>query len=78
MVSSAGIPEKADPDAVTFAMEQSLLAHYIPASLGLWTIGTLFLLFYPITEARHRENVARIKAVEAAEKARVVRDAGTT
>ena len=78
VVSSAGIPEKADPDAVTYAMEQSLLAHYIPASLGLWTIGTLFLLFYPITEARHRENVARIKAVEAAEKARVVRDAGTT
>ena len=46
-------------------MVRSLLEHYIPASMGLWTIGALFLCFYPITRKRHEENVAILKAREA-------------
>lgn len=70
----SGFPEKVDPAAVTLAMEQSLLIHYIPVSLGLWTIGCLFLLFYPITEQIHRDNVERLRALEAEAREQTVRD----
>lgn len=74
ILTASGFPEKIDPSQVTKAMEQSLLAHYIPASLGLWLVGTLFLLFYPITEKSHRENVERLRALEAEAREQQVRD----
>jgi GPH family glycoside/pentoside/hexuronide:cation symporter len=70
----AGFPEKVDPAQVTRAMEQSLLIHYLPVTIGLWLVGVLFLLFYPITEAKHRENVARLQALEAEAREQVIRD----
>ncbi|WP_095012728.1 MFS transporter [Tsuneonella mangrovi] len=70
----SGFPHKVDPAQVTHAMTQSLLAHYVPTSLALWTIGGLLLLFYPITEAMHRENVARLRALEAEALEQIERD----
>lgn len=61
------------PD-VTVAMQKSLLIHYIPASAGLWIAGALLLLFYPITEASHRENVERLRSREAQAREQVIRD----
>ena len=37
-------------------------------------IGALFLLFYPITEEGHRENVERLKAREAQAREQQIRD----
>ncbi|WP_427965470.1 MFS transporter [Altererythrobacter sp.] len=76
VLTASGFPEKIDPALVTPAMERSLLIHYIPVSVGLWSIGCLFLLFYPITEARHRENVARLRATEAEAREQTIRDGG--
>ena len=59
---------------VTRAMEKSLLIHYIPASAGLWIVGALCLLFYPITEASHRENVERLRSREAQAREQAIRD----
>ena len=59
---------------VTVAMQKSLLIHYIPASAGLWIAGALLLLFYPITEASHRENVERLRSREAQAREQVIRD----
>lgn len=70
----SNFPEKVAPEAVTRAMEQSLLAHYIPVVMTLWIVGAMFLLLYPIDEAKHRANVARIKALEAEAREQVVRD----
>jgi Na+/melibiose symporter-like transporter len=56
-------PEKADPAQVTDAMVKSLLIHYIPTVLALWAVGILILLFYPITQRKHEENVARLRAM---------------
>ena len=61
----SNFPEKADPALVTDVMVKSLLAHYIPTVLILWTVGVLILLFYPITQKKHEENVARLRAIEA-------------
>lgn len=58
-------PEKAKAEDVTDAMMDSLLIHYIPTVIVLWGLGAMFLLFYPIDEARHEANVERIKALEA-------------
>ena len=65
----SNFPEKADPAMVTDAMVKSLLAHYLPTVLILWIVGVLILLFYPITQQKHEENVARLRAIEAQEKA---------
>ena len=65
----SNFPEKADPALVTDAMVKSLLAHYLPTVLILWIVGVLILLFYPITQQKHEENVARLRAVEAEAKA---------
>lgn len=70
----SAFPEKADPAKVTDAMTDSLLIHYIPASFGLWVLGLLILLFYPIDEKKHRENVERLKALEAEAKAKEAAD----
>ena len=59
---------------VTVAMEKSLLIHYIPASAGLWIVGAMLLLFYPITEAKHRENLERLRSREAQAREQVIRD----
>lgn len=70
----SNFPAKAEVSQITPAMEQSLIIHYIPFSLGLWIIGALFLLFYPITEDAHRENVERLKAREAQAREQTIRD----
>ena len=67
-------PAKLDPAKVTPAMTDSLLLHYIPTVLALWGIGCLILLNYPIDEARHEANVARLRAEEAEAMAAIVRD----
>lgn len=70
----AQFPTQVDVSQVTVAMEKSLLIHYIPASAGLWIIGSLFLFFYPITEASHRDNVDRLRSREAQAREQTIRD----
>ena len=67
-------PERVAVADVTTAMEKSLLIHYIPASAGLWIIGAFFLMFYPITEASHRENLERLRSREAEAREQTIRD----
>ena len=67
-------PAKLDPAKVTSAMTDSLLLHYIPTVLVLWGIGCLILLKYPIDQARHEANVARLHSREAEAKAAIIRD----
>ncbi|UNK78232.1 MFS transporter [Sphingopyxis granuli] len=76
VLAGANFPEKADPTAVTRAMERSLLIHYVPTILMLWLVGCLFLLYYDIDQTRHRANVGKLRALEAEEKARQLQDAG--
>jgi glycoside/pentoside/hexuronide:cation symporter, GPH family len=61
----SNFPEKPRPGQVTEAMTDSLLIHYIPTVIGLWTLGALILLFYPITRARHEANLEVLRAREA-------------
>ena len=58
----ASFPAKVKIDQVTDAMMDSLIIHYVPVSFGLWAIGCTMLLFYPITQARHLQNVESLKA----------------
>lgn len=58
-------PDKPAPGTVTDEMVRSLLVHYIPMSMGLWTVGALILCFYPITKARHEANLDILRAREA-------------
>lgn len=67
-------PEKADPATIPDAIVDSLLVHYIPVVLCLWTFGALILLFYPITRERHERNVEILRAREAEAKARAQSD----
>ena len=67
-------PTQVAVSEVTREMEKSLLIHYIPASAGLWITGALLLLFYPITEASHRENLQRLKSREAQAREQAIRD----
>lgn len=67
-------PDKPAPGSVTDAMVDNLLLHYIPVSMGLWTIGTLILCFYPITKAKHESNVEILRAREAEALAREADD----
>ena len=67
-------PEQVAVSDVTTAMEKSLLIHYIPASAALWIVGALILLFYPITEASHRENLERLRSREAQAREQAIRD----
>ena len=66
----SAFPEKPSPGTVTDAMTDSLLIHYIPTVICLWTAGALILLFYPITKARHEANVEVLRAREAEARAR--------
>jgi Na+/melibiose symporter-like transporter len=70
----SNFPEQADLADITTAMEDSLLIHYIPISFGLWIVGSLFLLFYPITEERHQENIRCLRAREAQAREQNIRD----
>ena len=67
-------PEKADPDTLPRAVVDSLLIHYIPTSITLWTIGALILTFYPITRARHESNMEILRAREAEAREQQARD----
>ncbi|RXZ65595.1 MFS transporter [Pelagerythrobacter rhizovicinus] len=58
-------PEQADPATIAGPVVDSLLLHYIPTSISLWTIGALILVFYPITRARHERNMDILRAREA-------------
>ncbi len=66
----SNFPDKPAPGQVTDEMIRSLAFHYIPVSIGLWTLGAMFLIFYPITKAKHEANVAALRALEAEAKAR--------
>lgn len=61
----SAFPQKPKPGAVTEAMTDSLLIHYFPTTMGLWTLGALILLLYPITKTRHEANVEVLRAREA-------------
>lgn len=69
VLAASGFPGKIDPADVTQAMRESLLGHYLPAVVGLWAVGSLFLLFYNIDAGRHQRNLARLRerAAEARE-----------
>jgi Na+/melibiose symporter-like transporter len=71
----SAFPAGVDPAAVTDEMTDSLLIHYIPTSFSLWSIGCLFLFFYPITKERHQCNVEILNARQAEALTREVQDA---
>ena len=68
-------PEKADPATISEDVVDSLLIHYIPTSITLWTVGALILLFYPITRERHERNIEILRAREAEAREQQQRDA---
>lgn len=65
VLSWSQFPEQADPATIERSVVDSLLSHYIPTVISLWTIGALILLFYPITRARHERNIEILRAREA-------------
>ena len=65
LLTWSNFPEHADPATIPDATVDSLLIHYIPISFGLWSLGCLFLLFYPITKERHLQNLEILRAREA-------------
>lgn len=71
----AQFPERADPETISPVAVDSLIISYIPFSLGLWTIGALFLIFYPISRERHERNVEMLRAREAEARDTELRDA---
>lgn len=71
----AQFPENADPETISEAAVDSLTITYIPFSIGLWTLGALILVFYPITRARHEKNLEILKAREAEARDTELRDA---
>ena len=66
----SAFPAKVSADQVTDAMMDSLVIHYLFASFGLWLLGCVILLFYPITRAHHERNVEILKARLAEARAR--------
>jgi len=74
VLETSNFPVGLKPDAVTRAMTDSLIAHYVPMVMALWGIGCLLLWFYPITEAKHLANVERLRAREAEAREREMRD----
>ena len=75
VLAASSFPERADPATIPETTVDSLLIHYIPTSIGLWTIGALFLLFYPITRERHERNIEILRAREAEARETELRDA---
>lgn len=78
VIETSKFPVGVRPEAVTRAMTDSLIAHYVPMVMALWGIGCLVIWFYPITEARHLANVERLRAREAEAKNRLLQDAPVT
>ena len=74
VLTLAEFPQNADPATISDTVLDKLMAVYVPFNFSLWTVGALFLLFYPITEARHRANVDKLKAREAEARDRTIRD----
>ena len=75
VIALSQFPENADPATISEATVDSLVVHYIPFSIGLWTIGALILMFYPITRERHERNLEILKAREAEARDLELRDA---
>lgn len=75
VLTNSQFPAGVDPSLVTETMTDSLIAHYVPMVVGLWTVGCAIIWFYPITEAKHLANVERLRAREAEAKARDMQDA---
>ena len=67
-------PERADPATISDTVVDNLVMHYVPTSIGLWTIGALILLFYPITQARHERNIEILRARQAEAREQQQRD----
>ncbi len=65
LLAAAEFPEQADPATLSGGVVDILLVLYIPTILGLWTLGALILLFYPISRERHERNVEILRAREA-------------
>lgn len=74
VLAASEFPEKADPATIPDSVVDSLLMHYIPTSISLWTIGALLLLWYPITKARHERNIEILRAREAEAREQQQRD----
>lgn len=75
VLEASNFPIGADPTGVAENIKDSLILHYVPMTVSLWAIGSLLLLFYPITEASHRKNLEILAAREAQVNATAVRDA---
>ncbi len=65
VLARAQFPERADPATIEESVVDSLLIHYIPTTITLWTVGAMFLIFYPITRQRHERNLEVLSAREA-------------
>lgn len=74
VLDASNFPREADPMGVSAAVRQSLIAWYVPIVVGCWLVGSLLLLFYPITEARHRANLDTLAARAAQERELEIRD----
>jgi len=74
VIELSRFPVQAKLADITPEMEKTLLAAYIPFPLALWVAGSALLLFYPISENRHRENVERLRAREAQARDNTIRD----
>ena len=74
LLTFAQFPEQADPLTIPDSVVDTLLAIYIPTTITLWIIGALFLVFYPITRARHQQNLEILRAREAEARDRQLRD----
>ncbi|UIP06683.1 MFS transporter [Erythrobacter sp. SDW2] len=74
VLDAANFPEQADPSGVSKLISDSLILWYVPITVGLWLLGSLMLLWYPITEAKHRANLDALAARAAQEKEQSLRD----
>lgn len=74
VLDAANFPEQADPLGVSQAVSNALILWYVPITVGLWLAGSLMLLFYPITEAKHRANLDILAARAAQEREQDLRD----
>ncbi|MFN2100042.1 MFS transporter [Altererythrobacter sp. MF3-039] len=75
VLSWSAFPEQADPATIPDSVIDSLLEHYIPVIITLWSVGAMILLFYPITRERHERNVEILRAREAEAREQQMRDA---
>lgn len=74
VLEAAQFPSDANPMGVSEAVSDSLIAWYVPIVAGCWLVGSLMLLFYPITEAKHRANLEILAARAAQEREQELRD----